>query len=201
LISSEFYLEFALPYERRVISAIKERTAWSNCISCGNTKSLGADMIYPGPIFTTSIHLFDFRCGDGPVFGRRKGFQGNTEPVADVLQSGPDELLRESPRPRRKARGSRFMLRGGCESPRPSPTMFSMPSARPSWDRETPSSCILSREPYSFQPQHPDLAFEEARELLRVGLAALYKPKWMGTAILAFTPKGGLRGFGYRAIV
>jgi uroporphyrinogen decarboxylase len=117
LISSEFYREFALPYERRVISAIKERDGLVKLHICGNTSHLAADMILSGADLYNVDHLFDFDAAMALYSGGGKAFKGNLNPVADVLQSGPDECYAKARGLVVKARGSRFMLSGGCEIP------------------------------------------------------------------------------------
>jgi MtaA/CmuA family methyltransferase len=117
LVSPDFFREFALPYERRVVDSVHAAGGLVKLHICGNTTHLLGDMIQSGADLFNVDHLVDFQAASA-AFGRaQRCFKGNLNPVTDLLQSNPAECARQSQARLRAAAGLRFMLSPGCEVP------------------------------------------------------------------------------------
>lgn len=117
LISSDFFREFALPYEQRVTSAIRDYGALSKLHICGNTsKSLNL-IAESGASLVNIDSLVDFgRACD--VFGKAGvPFKGNADPVRDLLNATPEAAKEKGQALIARAAGLTYMLSAGCEIP------------------------------------------------------------------------------------
>ena len=113
------YEEFALPYEIRLLTAIKEAGAYTKLHICGNTTPF-IDLL---PSDLCDIIDVDWmvplsRMAD--VHGATTSVNGNYDPVAVLLQGTPAEV-REAVRLAVQAAGPRSMSSAGCEVPKETP--------------------------------------------------------------------------------
>lgn len=117
LISAEQYQEFALPYEQRVVEAIRNAGGLTKLHICGNTTHILDDMIESGADLFNVDHLVDFDLALKKYSSKGKCFKGNLDPVKDFLQATPEQCAARSLELMRKAHGNRYMLSAGCEIP------------------------------------------------------------------------------------
>ena len=117
LVSPAQYCEFALPYERRVIDAIREASGLVKLHICGNTAHLLNDMIQCDADLFNVDHLVEFESACEAYGNAGKCFKGNLDPVAHLLQSTPQECEKRCSELLKMASGLRFMLSAGCEVP------------------------------------------------------------------------------------
>lgn len=121
LISRDQYVEFALPYERQVIEAVREAGGLVKLHICGNTTHLLSDMVESGAALFNVDHLVPFAAAC-ETYGRAGlCFKGNLDPVSELLQASPrrcEELCHDR---LRQARSPRYMLSPGCEVPGETP--------------------------------------------------------------------------------
>jgi len=117
LISPEQYRVFALPYEQRVVDAVHSAGAFVKLHICGNTSHLLDDMIRCGADLFNVDHLVDFEVARSAYGKAGVCFKGNLNPVADMMQSSPEECAAKCRELLRRAKGLRYMLSAGCEIP------------------------------------------------------------------------------------
>ncbi len=117
LLSAEQYREFALPYEQKVVDAIHAAGGLVKLHICGRTAHLIPDMIRSGADLFNVDHLVPFDLALRKYGAAGKAFKGNLDPVADILQSGPEECGRKAGDLIAQAKGSRYLLSAGCEIP------------------------------------------------------------------------------------
>lgn len=118
LVSPEMFLDFALPYEKRVCRAIHKAGGLVKLHICGNTSALLEDMIKSDADLFNVDHLVDFdKACD--IYGQaNKCFKGNLDPVADLLQATPEQCRQKSIECISKAKKNSYMLSPGCEVPK-----------------------------------------------------------------------------------
>ena len=117
LVSPQMFLDFVLPYEKRVCDAIHNVGSLVKLHICGNTTALLEDMIKSEADLFNVDHLVDFKLACD-VYGKTdKCFKGNLDPVADILQSTPERCQLKAIDCIRKAKNNKFMLSAGCEIP------------------------------------------------------------------------------------
>ncbi len=114
-ISPAAYREFALPYERRVFTTVREMGARGRLHICGDTSRILADMATSGADVIDVDWMVDISRA-AAAFGDRAGICGNQDPVAVMLQGTP-ERVRESILACGRAGGPRWMSAAGCEIP------------------------------------------------------------------------------------
>lgn len=117
LISPEMYREFALPYEKRVCDAIHSKGGYVKLHICGNTSALLKDMIHSGADLFNVDHLVDFDAAGNEYSSAGKAFKGNLDPVADILNSTPQQCYEKARDLIQRAEGKKYMLSAGCEIP------------------------------------------------------------------------------------
>lgn len=117
LISPEFYREFALPYEQRVCKAVQSKGGLVKLHICGNTSHILNDMVLSGADLFNVDHLVEFTIAADIYQKAGKSFKGNLNPVADILQSAPEECHKKACDLVSMAKGMRYMLSAGCEIP------------------------------------------------------------------------------------
>ena len=121
LISSELYKEFALPYEHKVCTAIHEKGGLVKLHICGNTFHLLEQMAMSGADLFNVDHMVDLKEAK-TVYDRHKlSFKGNLDPVAHIMNSDPETCEKKAIECMNIAKGSRYMLSGGCEIPAETP--------------------------------------------------------------------------------
>lgn len=92
-ISPQMYRKFALPYEKRIFDAVHEMGALGRLHICGDTTKLLPDMVESGADFIDLDWMVDMRAA-GAKFGDQVSFCGNFDPIAVMLQGGPEDVYR-----------------------------------------------------------------------------------------------------------
>lgn len=118
-ISPEMYKQFALPYEKRIFTAVHELGAVGRLHICGNTTSLITEMAHSG----ADIIDFDWMVDLGraaQVCGDKIAVCGNFDPVCVMLQGTP-EIVSQSVRECAAQAGIRSLSAAGCEIPDTTP--------------------------------------------------------------------------------
>jgi MtaA/CmuA family methyltransferase len=111
-----YYRKYALPYQIRLLSAIKEMGAKTKLHICGNTTPFLADL----PAEYCDIIDLDWMVPleeAVKIHGNTCALAGNYDPVAVLLQGTP-ETIRQAVIDCAKAGGSRYISAAGCEVPR-----------------------------------------------------------------------------------
>jgi MtaA/CmuA family methyltransferase len=116
-ISPAMYRKFALPYEQRIFSAVKEMGALSRLHICGNTTRILADMAKSGAEIIDLDWMVDLRQAREtlPVV-----ICGNLDPVAVFLQGSPEEV-EAGTFANARACAPKWIAGAGCEIPRRTP--------------------------------------------------------------------------------
>ena len=117
LISDEQFLEFALPYERRVVEAVHNAGVYVKTHICGNTSHLLDDIASNGGDLFNVDHLVDLEKAKEVYDSRGVAFKGNVDPVAGVLQATPEECEKKCHQCMDIAGDSWYILSAGCEIP------------------------------------------------------------------------------------
>ena len=117
LISADFFREFALPYEQKVTSAIRDYGALSKLHICGNTsKSLNL-VAKSGASLVNIDSLVDFGHACDVFSKVGVPFKGNADPVRDLLNATPEAANEKGRALIIRAEGLPYMLGAGCEIP------------------------------------------------------------------------------------
>lgn len=114
-----YYRRFALPYERRLLSAIREMGAKTKLHICGNTTPFLEDL----PADCCDILDVDWMVPLDRVaalHGQVCTISGNYDPVAVLLQ-GTEEKVRQTVSRCAGIGGSRYISAAGCEVPKQTP--------------------------------------------------------------------------------
>jgi MtaA/CmuA family methyltransferase len=117
LLSPKLYREFALPYERRVCSAVHQAGGMVKLHICGNTTHILEDMAHTEADLFNVDHLVDFSAARRVYGEAQVCFKGNLDPVADMFQATPEVCQARALDRIRMAVGTRYMLSAGCEVP------------------------------------------------------------------------------------
>jgi MtaA/CmuA family methyltransferase len=117
LVSPGFYSEFVLPYERRVCEAVQGAGGMVKLHICGDTTNLLELMADSGADLFNVDHLVPLARAKEVYAAAGKCFKGNLDPVADMMQSTPEECREKAITCLKIAHGSRYMLSAGCEIP------------------------------------------------------------------------------------
>lgn len=118
-ISPSAYREFALPYEQRVFSAVREMGARGRLHICGNTSRILADMAASGADIIDVDWMVDLGRAAAAA-GDKASVCGNQDPVAVMLQGTP-EAVRAAVLACRRSGGPRWISAAGCEIPDATP--------------------------------------------------------------------------------
>lgn len=121
LISPAMYREFALPYEQMVANAIYDAGKPVKLHICGNTQNHLPYMAESGADLFNVDHMVPFSDARNAYSKIGKCFKGNLDPVADFLESTPEQCERRAHELIRLAGDSRYMLSAGCEIPKDTP--------------------------------------------------------------------------------
>jgi len=117
LIGPRSYREIALPYERRLISGLKEATGKPVSLHiCGDSTSILEDMAGTGADVLEIDHKVDIAQACR-VVGPETALWGNLDPVGALALGSPAQVQEEARRVLeavRKAGHSRFVLSSGC---------------------------------------------------------------------------------------
>lgn len=120
LISPAMYREFALPYEKRVFSAIRGTGGLSKLHICGDTNALLPMLPEAGADLYNVDHMVDLATARDVYGSAGVCFKGNLDPVADMLQETPDGCAVKAVTAIQAACGTprpAYMLSPGCEIP------------------------------------------------------------------------------------
>jgi MtaA/CmuA family methyltransferase len=117
LISPRQYREFALPYEQEVVRAMHAAAGLVKLHICGNTTHLLPDMLRTGADLFNVDHLVEFQKACNLYGQAQVCFKGNLDPVADLMQSTPEQCRDKCLERLQAAAGLRYMLSPGCEVP------------------------------------------------------------------------------------
>lgn len=116
LIGPEFYQQFVLPYEQRLVSELHQMGTRVRLHICGNTRSILPDI---GTLGCDIVDL-DFMV---PVdkareaMGPQQVLLGNIDPVRSLRDGTPETIRQELAACHRQA-GTRYIVGAGCEVPR-----------------------------------------------------------------------------------
>jgi len=121
LISPQQYREFSLPYEQEIIKQIHAKGGMVKLHICGNTSHLIDDIIKSGADLFNVDHLVPFQSACDKYGNANVCFKGNLNPVADIMQSTPEDCERKCIELINLAKGKRYMLSAGCEIPAETP--------------------------------------------------------------------------------
>src|SRR5574340_960100 len=117
MISPPMYREFALPYERRIAAAVHDAGGLMKLHVCGDTSALLDDMVRSDCDLYNVDHMVDFARARDVFTAAGRGYKGNLDPVADLLQATPEQCRERCLERLKLAAGTRFMLSAGCEIP------------------------------------------------------------------------------------
>lgn len=119
LVGPEIYKKFVWPYEKKLVSGVRQTGAKVRLHICGNTRfaldkigELGADVVdldFPVPLAEARTKL-----------GKDQIVLGNLNPVTELRNSTPATVLEGLARCHAQA-GNRFVVGVGCEIPRDTP--------------------------------------------------------------------------------
>jgi MtaA/CmuA family methyltransferase len=119
LIGPNFYEEFALPYEIRIIDAIHKAGGKAKLHICGNINPLLEMAVTTGADMIDIDWMVDFKRAND-VFGNSSSACGNFDPVA-VLLKGTSEEVEEAVRRCLSESSARSIIAAGCEVPMDTP--------------------------------------------------------------------------------
>jgi MtaA/CmuA family methyltransferase len=119
-ISPAMYRRFALPYEKRIFSAVHDLGAVARLHICGNVTRLLPAMLESGADIIDLDWMVDMSAAS-QQFGNRNSFCGNFDPVAVMLQGTPQDVYQATLRCL-QVQGPRGISAAGCEIPDGTPT-------------------------------------------------------------------------------
>ncbi len=113
------YRKFALPYQIKLLTAIREMGAKTKLHICGNVTPFLKDL----PVSCCDILDLDWMVPldeAAALYGQACALSGNYNPVTVLLQ-GSEETVSEAVTSCAKAGGARYMCAAGCEVPKLTP--------------------------------------------------------------------------------
>ncbi len=119
LIGRQFYEDYVLPREQRLVNGIREAGALSRLHICGNTSALTAGMASLGCDIVDLDYPVDM-AEARKVMGPEQVLLGNIHPI-DVLKNGSPDAVRSALEQCRAAAAPRYIVGAGCEVPRGTP--------------------------------------------------------------------------------
>lgn len=114
-IAPRAYRQFALPYEQRILAAVRELGALPRLHICGNTSRILADMAQSGAQIIDVDWMVDLGLA-AQTFGDRAAVCGNFDPVRVMLNGVPAQV-QAAARANLAAGGPRCISMAGCEIP------------------------------------------------------------------------------------
>ncbi|GHS97858.1 hypothetical protein AGMMS50276_18640 [Synergistales bacterium] len=121
MISRPQFQEFALPYERRVIDAIRKSGGYSKLHMCGNSSHILTDLATNGADIFNVDHMVDLGKAGEVYFAQGHTVKGNVNPVTDLLSATPLHARAAASACIATSRGKKYMLGAGCEIPAATP--------------------------------------------------------------------------------
>ena len=119
LVGPGIYRSFVWPHERRLVDAIHAMGALVRLHVCGNTSRIVEPMAGLGADIVDLDHPVDLAAARVAA-GAAQMILGNIDPVAVVMQAGPETVTKALAACRRDA-GPRWMVGAGCEIPPATP--------------------------------------------------------------------------------
>lgn len=123
-IGPEFYRQFALAGERRIVDRIHSLGAIAKLHICGNTAPIMKDMISTGADIIDVDHLVPDMSVFADLLAPRQVFSGKSDPVSVIQDGSPEKILESVKQSRDEGRG-RVIVSAGCEVP-PDTTLENM---------------------------------------------------------------------------
>ena len=117
LVSPDMFREFALPYEKRVVEAIRARGGLVKTHICGNTSAILEDIASNGADLYNVDHLVDLGKAACVYNGASRALKGNIDPVSDMLSVSPEHTYAAVRKCIELAGGCKYFLSPGCEVP------------------------------------------------------------------------------------
>ena len=114
-IAPRMYARFALPYEQRIFSAVREMGALSRLHICGDTTQILTPMAQSGAEIVDIDWMVDFGLA-ARTMGETIAVCGNFDPVAVMLRGTPEQVRRATLDCLRLG-GERCISAAGCEIP------------------------------------------------------------------------------------
>ena len=121
LISPAMFARFALPYEKRVAEAVRQRGGLVKTHICGNTSDKLELIAQNGSDLYNVDHMVDLRSAAAVYGAHGKAVKGNADPVADIFLSSPDAARNAALRCIGEAGRAKYFLSAGCEIPPDTP--------------------------------------------------------------------------------
>ena len=118
-ISPQMYQRFALPYEKRIFTAVHEQGAVARLHICGDTTHILEDMAASGGDIIDIDWMVDIRQA-AEAFAGKAALCGNFDPVAVMLQGTPEEVY-DAVLSCQENGGGRYFSAAGCEIPDQTP--------------------------------------------------------------------------------
>jgi uroporphyrinogen decarboxylase len=114
-ISPDMYVEYALPYEKRIFQAVHDMGAIARLHICGDTTAIVSKMVESGADIIDLDWMVDMKKA-ADQFGDRVAFCGNFDPVAVMLQGEPQTVY-QATQNCVKFGGPNSFSAAGCEIP------------------------------------------------------------------------------------
>jgi MtaA/CmuA family methyltransferase len=118
-ISPDFYRRFALPYEQKIFSAIRNRGGLGRLHICGDTSRILSDMAATGADIIDIDWMVDMQRA-ATIFADRAVVCGNHNPV-QVMRFGQAPEVEKRVQHCMRTGGSRCLSAAGCEIPDATP--------------------------------------------------------------------------------
>jgi MtaA/CmuA family methyltransferase len=115
LVGPQFYMDFVLPEERRLIDGIRGLGAWVRLHICGRTRKLYRGMVQTGAEIIDLDSLAPLREARDEM-GPGQILLGNVDPVRIVRDGTPESVIAAFAECHRQA-GARYIVGAGCEIP------------------------------------------------------------------------------------
>jgi MtaA/CmuA family methyltransferase len=127
-VSPRMYRKYALPYEQRIFSAVREMGALARLHICGDITHLLPHVAESGADILDLDWMVDIRKA-AEAFGEYPVICGNFDPVAVMLQGMPEQV-RDATLDCLRGGGTRCISAAGCEIPDGTPSENLLAQAR-----------------------------------------------------------------------
>lgn len=149
VVSPKMFQEFALPYLREVMAAVRKAGSIPSLHVCGMTNPILRNLVETGTRIVELDHLVDLKKAKEEI-GKDVCIQGNIDPISVLLRGTPEDVRSHAIDCILKAgQFGGFILSSGCEIPLETPfeNIKSMVSASTNPERETTTSASSKRSP------------------------------------------------------
>jgi uroporphyrinogen decarboxylase len=120
LINRDLYRDKIVPYEKRIVEAIKGAGGIARLHICGNINHILEDIATVGFDIVDIDWMVDMKKAVSIMQGTGAVINGNVDPVAIVLNGNPG-IIREAVIKVRRESGGRACISAGCEIPKFTP--------------------------------------------------------------------------------